>query len=129
MGIIVESHMSRKARRVWGAGAGCAAMVAAGAAQIGVWQMGLPPAGAQAAAPASGGESSPMDPADYAALSELRQRLRLTDEVLCHGAGMGCDGPAAESALSRLRAWYEANRPAWDRRWAVPGKTVAVRSA
>ena len=110
--IIVERYMSQKARRRWAGTAVCLGIVAAGAASIAVWRVGVAPAGAQAVAlQAGGGESSPMDPADYAALAELRQRLRLADEAL---AGIGCDGPAAESALYRLRTWYEANRTAWD---------------
>ena len=57
-----------------------------------------------------------MDPAEYARLAELRERLRLTDEAL---AGTGCDGPAAEAVLMRLRKWHEANRAAWDSRRAA----------
>ena len=69
-----------------------------------------PPAGS---GQGGSGQAAATDPAEYARLAELRQRLRLTDEAL---AGIGCDGPGAEAVLMRLRGWYEMNAAAWGAR-------------
>ena len=49
----------------------------------------------------------------HARVTELRQRLRLTDEAV---AAMARGVQAAETVLTRLAAWYETNAATWGAR-------------
>ena len=79
--------------------------------------------GAPGASP-SGGQEQPkgLDPLTYSRVRQLRQRLALDNETL---AAMGCGQETAGNALAALKAWYEANKAAWET--AEKAKAKATR--
>ena len=120
--------MSQEANRVWTACVrGCAALAAVGlVAGWLVWQGGVRPA--VAAEPAAGpGGVTLLDPVKHAGVSELRGRVRLSDDTL---AAMACSQASAETILGKLPTWWETNRVAWlARREAVSGARARLRRA
>ena len=90
--------MSRRAKRVWTAGVAGVAAFLMGAAVMVLWSVGSGPAAAGEPDP-NGPVRGRLDPLVYARVSELRRRLRLTDEGL---AALGCGQTRDRHPLSAL---------------------------
>ena len=107
--------MSRKAKRIYTAGA--VGVLSLGVLAVGVlvWQMHVGPATAGEGPPAGSGQAETLDAVAWSDMLRLRGALRLTDQTLA-AAGLGRD--EAESALTKLLTWYEATGAAWSARRA-----------
>ncbi len=117
--------MSQRAKRVWTAGVVGLWVLGVAAATMLICQMHMNPA--RGGEPGGGAVAQPLDPVTYARVSELRQRLRLSDATL---AGMACDGQTAEGVLTRLLTWDRANGAAWvARREQVAAARACLRRA
>ena len=105
--------MSQKTKRIYTAGVLSVLALGLLATAVLVWPVHVGPATAGEGLSVGSGQAKTSDAVAYSDMMRLRGALRLTDQTLA-AAGVGQD--EAESVLSKLLTWYEANAATWSAR-------------